>query len=245
MENVIAVINGKEITSKDFAEFLKSVPQEQRAYFSHPEAQEYFKEQMLAVYLFEAYGQELEIEKSEEYAKRMEDVKRGMISQLAMEKLLSDVSVSEDEMKVYFENNKSKYAKGPSANAKHILMDDEAKILEVLEKINSGEQSFEDAAKENSSCPSGQKGGDLGTFGRGQMVKEFDEVCFTGEIGKVLGPVKTQFGYHLIRIESRTDGAESTFEEAMPRIKNELLSQKQQKVYTDKLVELKEKYQTK
>ncbi|MDA3902819.1 MAG: peptidylprolyl isomerase [Desulfuromusa sp.] len=64
---------------------------------------------------------------------------------------------------------------------------------------------FEKVAMEHSTCPSGQQGGALGEFSPGQMVKEFDEVVFSGDVGKVLGPVKTQFGYHLIEITSRTE----------------------------------------
>jgi peptidyl-prolyl cis-trans isomerase C len=64
---------------------------------------------------------------------------------------------------------------------------------------------FAAIAKQHSQCPSGQRGGDLGEFGPGQMVKEFDTVVFSAEVGKVVGPVKTQFGYHLIEVTSRTD----------------------------------------
>ena len=77
---------------------------------------------------------------------------------------------------------------------------------QVLEEIESGVKTFEDAAKEYSTCPSKAQGGSLGTFGRGQMVKEFDEAVFTAEVSKVIGPVKTDFGYHLIRVDELTGG---------------------------------------
>ncbi len=90
------------------------------------------------------------------------------------------------------------------ATARHILVDTEEKCTELKEKIQGG-ADFADIAKEHSSCPSGQKGGDLGEFGPGQMVKEFDEVVFSDELNQVHGPVKTQFGYHLLEITSRTE----------------------------------------
>ena len=90
------------------------------------------------------------------------------------------------------------------ASARHILVDSEAKCLELKEQILAG-ADFGDVARQNSSCPSGQKGGELGEFGRGQMVREFDEVVFSGELNTVHGPIKTQFGYHLLEITSRTD----------------------------------------
>ncbi len=88
------------------------------------------------------------------------------------------------------------------AAARHILVDSEEKCLELKAEIENG-ASFADIAKKSSSCPSGQSGGDLGTFGPGQMVKEFDEVVFSAELNKVQGPVQTQFGYHLLEVTSR------------------------------------------
>jgi peptidyl-prolyl cis-trans isomerase C len=89
------------------------------------------------------------------------------------------------------------------ASARHILVPSEADC-NTLKKLIEGGEDFAEVAKEHSKCPSGKQGGALGDFSPGQMVKEFDEVVFSGEIGKVLGPVKTQFGYHLIEITNRT-----------------------------------------
>lgn len=89
------------------------------------------------------------------------------------------------------------------AKASHILVKDEKTCLELKQQIENG-ASFAELAKEHSVCPSGKRGGELGEFFPGQMVKEFDEVVFTKEIAKTHGPVRTQFGYHLIWIESRS-----------------------------------------
>ena len=90
------------------------------------------------------------------------------------------------------------------AAARHILVDTEEKCNDLKQQIANGAE-FADLAKEHSSCPSGQKGGALGTFGPGQMVKEFDEVVFSAPVGEVQGPVKTQFGYHLLEVTMRND----------------------------------------
>ncbi|MGB0604357.1 MAG: peptidylprolyl isomerase [Candidatus Latescibacterota bacterium] len=89
-----------------------------------------------------------------------------------------------------------------SASARHILVDSEEKCLELKAEIEGG-ADFADVARQHSSCPSGRQGGELGTFGPGQMVKEFDEVVFSGELNTVLGPVQTQFGYHLLEVTER------------------------------------------
>ncbi len=90
------------------------------------------------------------------------------------------------------------------AAARHILVPSEADCNTLKKMIENGED-FAEIAKVHSKCPSGKQGGALGEFSPGQMVREFDEVVFSGEVGKVLGPVKTQFGYHLIEITSRTE----------------------------------------
>lgn len=89
-----------------------------------------------------------------------------------------------------------------TATARHILVSSEEECLKLKTEIEAG-ADFDEVAKLNSSCPSRMRGGDLGAFTPGQMVKEFDEVVFSGPIGAVLGPVKTQFGYHLIEITKR------------------------------------------
>ena len=89
------------------------------------------------------------------------------------------------------------------ATASHILVKTEEECSNIKKQIEEG-SDFAQMAKEHSQCPSGKQGGDLGEFSPGQMVKEFDEVVFSDEVGKVHGPVKTRFGYHLIFITSRT-----------------------------------------
>ncbi len=90
------------------------------------------------------------------------------------------------------------------ARARHILVKTQEVCEDLKSQIEKG-ADFADLAKKYSQCPSGRKGGDLGEFRGGEMVKEFDDVVFTQEVGKVHGPVKTQFGYHLIQITTRNE----------------------------------------
>lgn len=90
------------------------------------------------------------------------------------------------------------------ASARHILVESEAQC-EALKKEIQGGADFAEVAKQHSLCPSGAQGGDLGEFGQGAMVPEFDKVVFSGELHTVHGPIRTQFGYHLLEITSRSD----------------------------------------
>ena len=90
----------------------------------------------------------------------------------------------------------------PRASARHILVKSEQACQDLKKKIEDG-ADFADVSRQHSTCPSGREGGDLGSFTPGQMVREFDQVVFSADLGKVHGPVKTQFGYHLIEITER------------------------------------------
>ena len=92
----------------------------------------------------------------------------------------------------------------PTAAARHILVSTEEECQALKDQIEGG-ADFANLAKKHSRCPSGKEGGDLGEFGPGQMVPEFDSVVFSAERGVVRGPVKTQFGYHLLEVTSRTE----------------------------------------
>ncbi len=97
-----------------------------------------------------------------------------------------------------FGNNKA------TASARHILVKDEAACERLKAEIEAG-ADFADMARQHSDCPSGQRGGDLGSFGQGQMVKAFDDVVFSAALHQMHGPIQTQFGYHLIEITARSE----------------------------------------
>ena len=91
-----------------------------------------------------------------------------------------------------------------TASARHILVKSEEQCQQLKTDIEGG-ADFAELAKQHSSCPSGNKGGDLGEFGPGMMVPEFDQVVFSADVNTVQGPVKTQFGYHLLEVTARSE----------------------------------------
>lgn len=241
-KNVLAVVAGHEITEEELNTFIQRLPREQQMYAANPQFREHCKEQLIAMQVLAQCGIDEKLEETEEFQKIMEDAKKDILAQLVLKETLGAVTVSDEEAKEFFENNKQRYAKGATVSAKHILTDSEEKCNDILESITSGEKAFEEAAKEFSTCPSGAQGGDLGEFGKGQMVKEFEDAAFAAEVGHVVGPVQTQFGYHLIKVEKKNEAQEADFEEVKDQIKAEVLKQKQDQAYTAKVNELKAKY---
>ena len=114
------------------------------------------------------------------------------------------------------------------------------KKIIVIGCPGSGKTTFADAAREHSSCPSGKEGGNLGDFGRGQMVPEFDSAVFAMSVGEITEtPVKTQFGYHLIKLNSKSESSVMPYEQIADEIKQALLMEKQRAAYDSKVNQLK------
>ena len=245
MSKVLAVVAGQEITEEILDLFLQTLPREQQAYITNPQFREQALEQLVSLFLFAKKGEDDKLEETEEFQTVIANAKRDILAQMAMREVLKDVVVEEDEMKTFYDENQAHYEKAPTVNAKHILVADEDKCKEILDSIVSGGKAFEEAAQEFSTCPSGQRGGSLGEFGRGQMVPEFEQAAFEAEVGQVVGPVKTQFGFHLIKVEAKNEGTVSPFEEVKESVRKTLVQQKQNKLYSETIDELKKKYQEK
>ena len=240
-QEILATVAGQEITSADLEAFIQSMPKEQQMYASNPQFRQQVLDQLINARLFAKYAEDMKMDETEEFKTILKNAKKDILASMAIGETVKGVEVTEEEMKTFYEENSNYFEQGATVSAKHILVKEEAKCQEILEEIVAG-KAFEVAAQEYSTCPSGQKGGDLGEFGKGQMVKEFEEAAFNAEIGQVVGPVATQFGYHLIKVEAKNEAAVTPFEEVKEQIRRNLLQQKQNKAYGDKVAELKAKY---
>ena len=239
---VLAKVGDIEVTKDDMLRILRNMPQQQQQQVAGVEGRKMLLDEMVAGELFYLNALETNMNEDEKYLTMVEEAKRTILQQFAVQKLLEEINVTEDDVKTYYEANKATYVSGASATAKHILMADEDEIVKVKASIEAGEKTFEEAAGEFSTCPSGQRGGDLGAFERGRMVPEFEDVAFTQEIGVVSEPVKTQFGYHLILVSERSDSTPKSFEEVSGQIQQEMTMQKQMEIYQGKVADLKGKY---
>jgi foldase protein PrsA len=172
----------------------------------------------------------------------MEDVEEDVKTNLQIEKLLeSSIKITDEEMKTYFDENKDSFAKTKQVKASHILVADEATAKEVKEKLDAGED-FAELAKEYSTDGSAESGGDLGFFGEGSMVAEFEEAAFSLEVDEISEPVKTEHGYHIIKVTDKQDAAEANFDDSKEEIKDILFDEKMATEYTTWLEEKKEDY---
>ncbi len=241
-KKILAKVGQKEITNLDVQGAIQGLDPFQAQQFQTEEGQKYVLDDLINQELLYMYAKDNKIDQDEEFRTEMKRVEENVLKQYVINKILTSVKLTEEEKKAFFEAQKQSFSKPETASAKHILVDSEEKAKDILGKINAGEVSFEDAAKEHSTCPSKDAGGDLGTFGRGQMVPEFENAVFNMNNGEVSGPVKTQFGYHLIKLENKNESSIPEYDEVAEEVGKTLLFQKQGEVYQQKLNEVKEKY---
>lgn len=239
MEKILATVGGLNITESDVNEFLANLGQRGQGY-NTPEGKKMILEQLVADKLLLLYARRNLIESDPEFKAELARIKDTLLVNYVGSKIISDVKVSDKEIEEYYNANPDKFKAGETVNASHILVDTEEKARSIYEDISAGKLNFEDAAKEYSSCPSKENGGNLGDFGRGQMVPEFDKAVFAMNEGEITAePVKTQFGYHLIKLISKSDASIMPLADILPQLRESLLNEKRKSAYQSKINQLK------
>ncbi|PFO04876.1 foldase [Bacillus sp. AFS076308] len=154
-------------------------------------------------------------------------LKNDVKNYLLIKKLLEpEIKITEDEMKTYFEENKDSYATAEQVKASHILVADEKTAKEIKQKLDNGEDFATLAKKYSTDESTKDNGGELGYFAKGTMVTEFDNVAFTLPVNKISDPVKTEYGYHIIKVEDKKAAQAANYEASKAEIKETLFDQK-------------------
>jgi peptidyl-prolyl cis-trans isomerase C len=242
MENkVLAVVNRREVTERDLVNTISRFPRERQSYFTTEEGRKQLLDQIISFELIYNYAKEQAMDKEREYTAQVENAAKEILTQYAINKVLSEVTVTEQELKSYYEENMSMFLQEEAVRARHILVSTLEEAEAIKSKINNG-LAFEEAANEFSSCPSKSQGGDLGTFTRGRMVPEFEKAAFELSIGAVSEPVQTQFGYHLIKVEEKNEASLRPLSEVASTVRSNLIQEKQNQKYMELTVELQNRY---
>ncbi len=230
---VMAVVNGVEILESDVDRFIELMGNRALPY-KNPEGKKQLCEELVKQELIiqDCYNRKLD--ESEAFVKEINEIKRSILAKHFLNELFDNIHASDEEIKEYYEENKNLFMSKYTFNAKHILVESEDKAKELKALCENGEK-FENLAKEHSMCPSKEVGGDLGEFTQGQMVLEFENACIDAEVGKVTNPVKTQFGYHLIKLESKRNPEQLALESVKDEIEKNIIKAKEQVAYVKKM----------
>ncbi len=200
----------------------------------------------------EAFNQELS-RRGLTTAQLRKNIKRGLLRQEVINKeIFEKISVSPEELRAYFQKHRDTYVQEEKVHARHILIqvapdaspeDDQkakARATAVLAKARKG-GDFAQLAKQHSEGPSGERGGDLGYFGRGKMVKPFEDAAFRLKAGQVSDLVRTQFGYHIIKVEEKVAAKRLSYAEAKDQVESDLTREKANAQFREFINALREK----
>jgi peptidyl-prolyl cis-trans isomerase C len=213
--SVLAIVNGDKITRSDLDNAFSNLP---------PQYQNAPFEQMFPLLLTSLIDSKLVaadarargLDKEPAYKERLEQISEQLLERYTIRQIIEE-AVAEDKLRARFDAQATEAEM--EIHARHILLKTEAEALEVIKALDGG-ADFAELAKEKSTGPSGPRGGDLGYFGKGQMVPEFETAAFALDAGSYSStPVKTQFGYHVIKVEESRQAKPKTFEESVEELR--------------------------
>ncbi len=255
-DEILAEVGPYKLTRAEFEAKLETAPPQIKMILAHqPQLKKALVERWVEISLLSLAAKDAGLEKDPEVKARLDEVTKQILAQAYLEKkLLNQQRVSEEEVKAYYEKHREKYQEPRAVRARHILIEvpqgatpeqeKEAlkKAQRLRERILKGED-FAKLAQEYSADPgTKEKGGELGFFTQGQMVKEFEEAAFRLKPGEISEPVRTPFGYHLIQVEEIKEAKQRSFAEVKDRVREDLIQAKEEAALNKALKELAQKY---
>ncbi|MEN6347803.1 MAG: peptidylprolyl isomerase [Syntrophomonas sp.] len=253
---VVASVNGEKITKTELYDLMvkQSGQEALDALISERIVQLEAKKQTIVVpqqdiqtelekYYTNYGGQEAFLQTLANSGYTLDDVKKDLELSLKIRKLMEPrISISEDEIKTYFEENKDSFALEKQVKASHILVDTQEKATEIKKRLANGED-FAGLAKENSTdTATMDNGGELGFFAKGEMAKEFETAAFALKVGEISAPVKTEFGYHIIKVEEIKEAQVANYEQSKDSVYQTLFDQKVETEFSTWLQEMQQQY---
>ncbi|MDP3387003.1 MAG: peptidylprolyl isomerase [Eubacteriales bacterium] len=238
---ILAKVDGKEITQEMFDNIMRNLPENHAAQATTEEGQKRLLDEIISGELLYIDAMARKMNEEESFKAILEETKKNLLQRFAIEELIADVNVSDSDVLAYYNANTGQFANNEEVTASHILVATKEESDRIAIEINEG-LDFAEAAKKYSSCPSKEVGGNLGTFEKGRMVPEFEKAAFSLPVGVVSEPIETQFGFHLIKVDDRSNPGVAEFVEVKDSIRTQMINQMQYDFYTNKINDLKSKY---
>jgi peptidyl-prolyl cis-trans isomerase C len=216
---VVATFAGRQLTRGEVLEELERLPAPSRAYLHAPERKQQFVDNMIMNELLFDEGKQAGHDRDPEIERQVNDLRKRLVIQRVMRTYQTPPEIGDEQAKKYYTDNPSLYST-TQIRASHILVKDEEAAKQIAAELKKDPQRFADLAKEKSTdTTTAQKGGDLGLFGAGRMVPDFERVAFALAPGAVSDAVKTQYGWHVITVTERKEGEAKPFEQVKEQIK--------------------------
>lgn len=239
---VLVNLNGGKITVDEFNKELNKIPEFAKSIFEGPEGKRKFLDDLINRELIYLDAKKKNIDKDKEYLDMVERFKKDALLEVLLKREVEDKAKVEDsELKAYYDSNPEEFRLNEEVKASHILVKTEAEAGDVIKKLKGG-ADFAKLAMEVSQDPgSAKRGGDLGFFGRGKMIPEIENAAFKLKEGELSEPVKTQFGYHIIKLTGRKPGQLVEFSKVSEILRQRLIREKQKKVFEEWVSGLRKK----
>lgn len=236
---VLATVNGSAITSADFDREVKSLPEYIRGMAETPQGKKEMIDTLVMRELILQQAAKEGLDKGKEIEEKLAELKKRIVVDTFLKKKVeTDAKISDDELKKFYDQNLDKFKAGEQVKASHILVKSEQEAKDILTQLKGGAK-FEELAKAKSVDTSASKGGDLGWFGKGNMVPAFEKAAFGLKEGELSGIVKSEFGFHIIKLTGKRPAGTRSFDEAKEQIKAALMPAKQQQVFMQLKEDLK------
>ncbi len=237
---VVATYAGKQLTSAEVLAEMERLPGPSRAYLAQPERKRQFVENLVLNDLLFAEAERQGYATDPEIERQVNDTRRRLAVQRLMREYQKPPEISDDEARRYYDENPTLYSTTQIA-ASHILVKDEAEARAIRAELERDPQRFAQLAREKSiDKSSAAKGGELGRFGQGRMVPDFERVAFALARGEISQPVKTQYGWHVILVTERQDGERKPFDQVKDQIKATLRNKALQESVQGRMEALKQ-----
>jgi peptidyl-prolyl cis-trans isomerase C len=228
---VLAEVNGTTITDTEFYKEQENLPPYLKPMTETAEGKKEMLDTMVVRELIMQQAQKDGIDKSPAVAAKLEDLKKRVIVEAFLKKKVEEsANVSDAELQAFYKKNEDKFKTGEQIRASHILVKTEPEAKEIQKELKGG-ASFEELAKKHSIDGAAAKGGDLGWFGKGSMLPDFEKVAFSLKEGTTSGIVQTKFGYHIIKATGKRPAGVRSFEEVKDQIRAAIAPEKQQETF--------------
>lgn len=237
---VIATYAGKKFTTEDFRREVERLPPRSRVQLTTPERRRQFVDNYILNELLAEQGQSKGYDRDPEIVRQVDDLRERLLVQRVMRDYQEAPTLSDEDVKAYYDQNQRLFS-GAQVHAAHILVKDESVAKKLRDQLNTEPDKFEELAKTNSvDTATAARGGDLGFFGQGRMVAEFERAAFALEKPGDLSPiVQTPFGFHIIKLIERKDGPSKPFDEVKDRIRVAMANQRRQEQVTERFDKVK------
>ena len=237
---MIATYDGKKFTTEDFRREVERLPPRSRAQLTTPERRRQFVDNFILNALLAEQGHTKGYDQDPEIVRQIDDLRQRLVVQRVMRDYQESPVLTDHEVKKYYDQNQRLFS-GAQIHAAHILVKDEALAKQLRAQLDKEPEKFEDLAKVNSvDTATAARGGDLGFFGQGRMVAEFERAAFALENpGDITPVVQTPFGYHIIKLIERKDGPPKPFDDVKERIRVAMTNQRRQDLVTQRFDKVK------